>query len=50
MKTISKKEAREGARCAWCGKLHPCVGGVYFLVAMFHAGVTLAKGMIYPMK
>jgi hypothetical protein len=50
MKTISKKEAREGARCAWGGKLHPGVGGVYLLVAKLHAGVSLAEGMIYPMK
>jgi hypothetical protein len=50
MKKISRKQARKGARCAWCGKL-PDLRGVLVLLAKCHAGVTLPEGVTcYPFQ
>ncbi len=50
MKRISKKQARNGARCAWCGKL-PNFRRIYVLVAKCHTGVKLPEGVTgYPFQ
>jgi hypothetical protein len=43
MKRISKKQARNAARCAWCGKL-PDLRRIVVLLAKCHAGVRLPEG------
>jgi hypothetical protein len=50
MKKISRKQARDVARCAWCGK-PPDLRGVLVLLAKCHAGVTLPEGVTcYPFQ